>query len=171
MPLYKNGFLVGGIGVTGDGSPTDLTPAGAILFKETQNDATTGFKMTRDKDELVALAGQTHFRPSDEILATNVLINGIRIPYVHPRREDIEDISDVSDLGKSASRSMCRSMGSAASPEQIASGSPQESPAPFPYEEEKIGNIEGEIRFVAARRSGGCDGRARKNRQSGSADA
>src|SRR5687767_9814718 len=43
LPLYINGDLVGGLGVTGDGSPTDLTPAGAIFFKETQRTATPGF--------------------------------------------------------------------------------------------------------------------------------
>lgn len=153
VPLYKNGFLVGGIGVTGDGSPTDLTPAGAIFFKETQDDATTGFKMTRDNDELVALAGQTHFRPSDEIVATNVLINGIRITYVHPRLEDIEDISDVSPFG-SIGQPINVPLGGLEGPAdilplagQFASGSPQESPETFPYEDEKLGNFEGEIRF------------------------
>jgi hypothetical protein len=99
VPLYKNGFLVGGIGVTGDGSPTDLAPAGAIFFKETQDDATTGFKTDSDLDELVALAGQTHFRPDKEIAATNVLINGIRISYVHSRFEDVEDLDDPAPFG------------------------------------------------------------------------
>jgi uncharacterized protein GlcG (DUF336 family) len=99
VPLYKGGHLVGGIGVTGDGDPTDLTPAGAILFGQTQKTATTGFKTEEDTDEFVALAGQTHFRPPDEIVGSNVLINGIRVPYVHPRLEDIQDVRDVQPIG------------------------------------------------------------------------
>ena len=58
VPLYKFGQLVGGIGVTGDGSPTNLCPAAAIFLKDTQTDATTGFKEGKDTDELVALAGK-----------------------------------------------------------------------------------------------------------------
>ncbi len=38
VPLYKSGKLVGGLGVTGDGSPTNLAPAAAIFLKETQNE-------------------------------------------------------------------------------------------------------------------------------------
>ena len=152
VPLYKSGKLVGGVGVTGDGSPTDLTPAGAIFFEETQNKATTGFKTTDDRDELVALAGQTHFRPDDEILASNVLINGIRIPYVHPRAEDIEDLRNPEDFG-AIGRPIDVPLGAALQipPDPtlagFASGSPQASPAGYPYENEDLGNIEGEIRF------------------------
>jgi uncharacterized protein GlcG (DUF336 family) len=152
VPLYKNGILVGGIGVTGDGSPTDLTPAGAIFFEETQDDATTGFKTDSDLDELVALAGQTNFRPDKEIAATNVLINGIRIPYVHQRFEDVEDLDDPAPFG-SIGQPINIPLGGLEGPAdppragQIASGAPQESPKPYPYEEEELGGFEGEIRF------------------------
>ena len=47
----------------------------------------------------MALAGQTGFRPPSSIVATNVLINGIRIPYVHPALVDIEDVDDVQPIG------------------------------------------------------------------------
>lgn len=61
MPLYKNGVLVGGIGVTGDGTETFITGA--------------------DKDEDVSLAGQRGYRPSSSITADNVYINGIALEY------------------------------------------------------------------------------------------
>ena len=142
VPLYKGGHLVGAIGVTGDSSPTDLTPAGAIFFDETQKKATTGFKEGEDTDEYVALAGQTNFRPAEEILATNVLINGIRIPYVHPRPVDIQDVDDVQDLGR-----IGRPIDIPLGPGSVVRGNPQASPDAYPYPVGRFGGYEGEIRF------------------------
>ena len=68
LPLYKNGHLVGGVGVAGDGhSATDITPA--VIANA-------------DVDEDVALAGQTGFAPLQTILGSHVTIDGIRLPYV-----------------------------------------------------------------------------------------
>jgi len=68
VPLYKNGRLVGGVGVAGDGhGPTDITPQ---------------LIASSDIDEDVALAGQVGFAPADEIRASHVTIDGIRLPYV-----------------------------------------------------------------------------------------
>lgn len=142
VPLYKGGHLVGGVGVIGDDSPTDLTPAGAIFFGVTQRDATTGFKVGSDRDEMVALAGQTGFRPPGEILASNVLINGIRIPYVHPRTEDIRDVDGVVPLG-----TIGRPIDQVLGPGAVVSGLPQASPAAYPYEVARLGGFEGEVRF------------------------
>lgn len=68
LPLYKNGQLVGGVGVAGNGvAPTNITPsviAGA------------------DSDEDVALAGQTGFQPAAAIFGSQVLGGGIRFEYV-----------------------------------------------------------------------------------------
>ena len=143
VPLYKNGELVGGIGVTGDGSPTDLAPAGAIVFKESQSNFTSGFKGGHDTDEDVALAGQTGFRPSNSIVATNVLIGGIRIPYVFKRAEDVQDVGDVEPFGSIGRSVDIPIPGTLA----VQSGSPQASPAFFPYERTKLGGVDGEIRF------------------------
>jgi uncharacterized protein GlcG (DUF336 family) len=67
LPLYKNGSLVGGVGVSGDGlQPTNVTPA-----------ITTNPETNED----VALAGQTGFQPSPAILGSQILINGIRLEY------------------------------------------------------------------------------------------
>jgi uncharacterized protein GlcG (DUF336 family) len=149
VPLYKLGHLVGGLGVTGDGSPTNLTPAAAIFLKETQTNATTGFKEGKDTDELVALAGQTDFRPSKSIEATNVLINGIRIPYVNPRHEDIEDVHDPKDLGTFGApvRGLLLNPLDATGTSARVDLDPKASPAPFPYERASFGDFDGEIRF------------------------
>ncbi|HYR57236.1 MAG TPA: heme-binding protein, partial [Chthoniobacteraceae bacterium] len=132
VPLYKNGELVGAIGVTGDGSPTDLSPAAAIFARQTQRTATPGFKAGHDTDEDVALVGQTGFRPPDEILATNVLINGIRVPYVDPGMTNIPDASNVQPLG---------SIGKA-----VAGFPVQAPPPPFPYPAATFDGVNGEIR-------------------------
>ncbi len=134
VPLYKNGHLVGGLGVTGDGSPTDLAPAAAIFLKQTQKAATTGFvPSTRgDPDEEVALAGQTGFRPARDIVATNVLINGIRLPYVRPPVDDIRDVSAL-PLDRVPGRAV--------------DGFPIQDPPPrFPYPVIELGGVEGELR-------------------------
>ncbi|MBC8002613.1 MAG: heme-binding protein [Opitutaceae bacterium] len=62
VPLYKDGFLVGGVGVVGGGRE--------------------GFLPGFDPDEDVALSGQLGFKPRQAILGSRVLIDGIRIPYV-----------------------------------------------------------------------------------------
>jgi uncharacterized protein GlcG (DUF336 family) len=68
LPLYKNGRLVGGLGVAGDGlQPTDITPS--VIA-------------SADANEDVALAGQTGFAPSETIFASHVFIAGIRLEYV-----------------------------------------------------------------------------------------
>ena len=74
MPLYKNGSLVGGIGVTGAG-----TPAPIVGFRA-ENPFV--YVASSDTDEDVALAGQKGYAPSSSITANNVLISGIRLPYV-----------------------------------------------------------------------------------------
>ena len=135
VPLYKNGHLVGGLGVTGDGVPTDLAPAAAIILSEVQLLATTGYVpiSQADTDEFVALAGQTGFRPSPAIVATNILINGIRIPYVWQPVETISDISGTLPLGSLAGRPV--------------DGYPiQAPPPPYPYPVISLDGVVGEVR-------------------------
>jgi uncharacterized protein GlcG (DUF336 family) len=95
VPLYKNGLLLGGIGVTGDGTPQPpipvmltpplfplppciVIPPAAIARNENPFVYING----SDVDEDVALAGQKGYAPSSSITADNVFIGGIRLPYV-----------------------------------------------------------------------------------------
>lgn len=148
VPLYKSGHLVGGIGVTGDGDPTNLAPAAAIFLGETQRDATTGYKAGKDVDEMVALAGQTGFRPDSEILGTNILAGGIRLPYVGVREEDIEDVHDAKSLGTYGRpvRGLTVTLPNGTS--QVIDLDPKDSPAPYPWKKETMGDYDGEVRFT-----------------------
>jgi len=64
VPLYKGGILVGGVGVD---SSTTLDALNYVPGP--------------DVDENIAIAGQSGYAPPAGILATEVLINGIRLPY------------------------------------------------------------------------------------------
>jgi len=55
VPLYKNGVLVGGLGVSGDGV---------------------------DQDDYVTNAGAVGFDASEDIRADQVTIDGVRLPYL-----------------------------------------------------------------------------------------
>jgi len=119
MPLYKDGHLVGGIGVTGDGTP----PPVPVNFRD-ENPFI--FIAGYDKDEDVALAGQTGFKPSSDILATNVYINGISLEYT-------ESSTHLADT-------LTR-------PGNVSSQYPIiASPPPFPYPVATLGGVEGQIR-------------------------
>ena len=55
LPLYKNGVLVGGLGVSGDGV---------------------------EQDDFVSAAGALGFEPPKNIRADRVQIDGVRLPYL-----------------------------------------------------------------------------------------
>jgi len=117
VPLYKNGQLVGGVGVTGDGTPPPIPgfrDENPLIFVD-------GY----DRDEDVALAGQHGFQPSSSITADNVYINGLALPYV----ESSTQVSNVVLSGNA----------SAAYPIQAP-------PMAFPYPVETFGGLQGEVR-------------------------
>ena len=118
LPLYKNGVLVGGVGVTGDGIP------GQFAGLRAENPFT--FIGGYDKDEDVALAGQRGFRPSSSITADNVYINGIALEYT--------------ESGTSSS-SMTVLTGNVSARYPLMA-----APAPFPYPVATFGGVQGQIR-------------------------
>ena len=117
VPLYKNGQLVGGIGVTGDGIPGPITGFRA----ENPFILINGY----DKDEDIALAAQHGYAPSSGILATNVFIGGIRLPYVNSSTV----FSGTMVQGNADSRYPIRA-----------------APVPFAYPAATLGGVSGQIR-------------------------
>jgi uncharacterized protein GlcG (DUF336 family) len=69
-PLYRNGALVGGLGISGDGV---------------------------EQDDYVTAAGYAGFEPPPEIRADNVFVKGVRLPYFKfPRNPETGVIPDLS---------------------------------------------------------------------------
>jgi uncharacterized protein GlcG (DUF336 family) len=73
VPLFKNGKLIGGVGVAGN---SRKTKTGVPALDDIQ------LVQIRDVDEDVALAGQVGFAPAPRFFGTHVFIDGIRVPYV-----------------------------------------------------------------------------------------
>jgi len=141
VPLYINGELVGGVGVTGDSSPSNLSPAAFLLSSTPPTNSTAGFKVPADTDENVALAAQSGFRPSTKILATNVLLGGIRVPYV---------IGNISKLPEPPSPLPFPAVGSVVTdPVDSFVYTPQGSPASYDFSTlgpSSLGGVAGETR-------------------------
>ncbi|MBV9552786.1 MAG: heme-binding protein [Alphaproteobacteria bacterium] len=68
LPVYKNGVLVGGIGVMTKNTYGDnLTPLVGVPI---------------DDDEVIALAGETGYTPPPSITADNIAVGGLTLQYV-----------------------------------------------------------------------------------------
>jgi uncharacterized protein GlcG (DUF336 family) len=124
VPLYKNGILVGGVGVSGtpivfDANMIGTSPSG-IEFPP------TAFVEGPTRNEDIALSGQRGFRPAAEIEGSNVFIDGISIPYERS--------------GTSLPRTLTLT-GNAAADYPIIG-----APPPFPYPITTLGGVEGQIR-------------------------
>jgi uncharacterized protein GlcG (DUF336 family) len=83
IPLYKNGVPVGGIGVAGDGH--DIAAREDLLFLNpyAANPDRRVFDGTEesDFDERVALAGALGLMAPESIRATNIFLDGLRLPF------------------------------------------------------------------------------------------
>ena len=66
FPLYKNGVVVGGIGVMGDGIYG--------FDKEIQD-------VDKEAEEIIALAGTQGFTPSEEVRAERITVDGTQLRY------------------------------------------------------------------------------------------
>ena len=76
VPLYRDGKLIGGVGVAGQTRAPEISPISALADIQAQS------QQGYDPDEDVALAGQIGFQPKASIFGSGVFIDGIRVPYV-----------------------------------------------------------------------------------------
>ncbi len=118
VPLYDtNGMLIGGVGAAVTGNPP-IPELYDIQMKS---------KQRPDVDEDVALAGQLGFQPAKKFFGSQVLINGIRLPYVNTKTKAEPALS----LG---------SVGAAVVPYDITNSPPVDYPALT------LGGVAGEMR-------------------------
>ncbi|MEO5714046.1 MAG: heme-binding protein [Luteolibacter sp.] len=75
VPLYRDGKLIGGVGVAGQTIAPKVNPFSILADIQVKS-------QRYDPDEDVALAGQTGFQPKAAIFGSDVFIDGIRVPYV-----------------------------------------------------------------------------------------
>jgi uncharacterized protein GlcG (DUF336 family) len=87
IPLYKNGHRAGGIGIEGDGKYGLSTPNSA--------EPTSG---DMPPEELIAVAGSRGFEAPAEIQANQILVNGIRLPFVNTPMPPATSVPSFSDL-------------------------------------------------------------------------
>ena len=74
VPLFRNGELIGGIGVAGRTRAPIRSPISIL--------ADIQVRQEYDPDEDVALAGQKGFEPPKELRGSHVFIDGIRVAYL-----------------------------------------------------------------------------------------
>src|SRR4051812_1432624 len=168
VPLYKNGVLVGGLGVTGDGTPQPFIPTAVDLTKIpalpaclvsallpippiARDENPFIFIGGYDVDEDVALAGERGFAPTPNITADNVFINGLRLPYVVASGSSAAVTSSAASAARNRPRRR-RKPKPTATPSIVLAGNvdPQfpivGPPPPSPSAPATFGGVTGQIR-------------------------
>jgi len=87
FPLYKNGVVVGGIGVMGDGD---------YAFDNNVVD------VNNDAEEAIALAGMQGFAPSEAITADKISVDGTQLRFSDMRAADLSPLQSNTGLLTSA---------------------------------------------------------------------
>ncbi len=122
VPLFKNGILVGGVGVIGYADA-----------------AVSGFDTTflATDNEHIALSGQAGFRPDPTFDGSNVLIDGIRLAYLVNTGSDAT-VADPATFLASPANGQAVALAdidgiAASSDDGAVDYSPKNSPAPVAY--------------------------------------
>lgn len=139
VPLYDtNGHLLGGVGVaiTGHGPIPELY------------DIQQTAKQRYDVDEDVSLAGQIGFAPAKKFFGSQVLIGGIRLPYVNSKTV-VETPLPLGSIGLPVSPYDITSSPSVNYPGITLGGAPGEMRAPI-ISDPVGGLIDGQLRLSAS---------------------
>lgn len=126
IPLYKSGEPVGGIGVAGDLS--DVRAREDLPYDPRVANRRNVFngKEEHDADEQVALAGAARYMAPKQIQATEIFLDGLRLPFTADRPASGKPNRALSDLLASGAGTIFDSP-------LFGSGAPHGSPAvPFP---------------------------------------
>ncbi len=139
VPLFKNGKLIGGVGVAGN-SRRVRTGLPAL------DDIQAG--QIRDVDEDVALAGQIGFAPASKFFGTHVFLDGIRVPYVQSKTR-LKTILPFGTVGMAIAEYPVTNSPPVNYPTAIFSGVTNEIRSPI-IDDPLGGLINGETRLSAA---------------------
>jgi uncharacterized protein GlcG (DUF336 family) len=138
VPLYNNGTnLIGGVGVA---QPGDLSMASMESLVEDVSRPST--------NEDVALSGQLGFQPDRTILATHVLINGIRLPYVRSRTQ-LGPPASLGSIGANVPDFPLTNSPTVQYPPLVLGGVPGEMRSPI-IDDPATGLIDGQPRLTAS---------------------
>lgn len=144
LPLYKNGALVGGLGVAGDDKLTASLPSERIQFggaSQPLRQLITGnpflYELTispelvraADVDEEVALAGQLGFAPPAYLYGSKVFVAGISLAYVASEAEPARVLRPIAQIAVPVP------------------GFATKSPPPVQYPSLTLGGVTGELRI------------------------
>jgi len=142
VPLYKNGRLVGGIGVAGDeeeGAPLPTgsvlvggvpTPVADLIRNSFLYELAISPELVRapDTDEAVALAGQIGYAPDRRLWGSKVFVDGVALAYVESPIQAAATVLSLATNGVPVA------------------GFPIVAPPPVQYPPLTLGGVAGELR-------------------------
>jgi uncharacterized protein GlcG (DUF336 family) len=101
LPLYKDGEPVGGIGVAGDGNDVavrrDFLDVPSVRV-DNPGDRFFNGSEENDFDEQVALAGAVGFAAPENIRASRIFLDGLRLPFIKDRAATASPMQTLDEL-------------------------------------------------------------------------
>ncbi len=144
VPLFKNGILIGGVGVAG--SRRKIKPNVVTTGVPALDDIQT--VQVRDIDEDIALAGQKGFAPASKFFGSRVFIDGIRVPYLQSSTR-LKTVSPFGSLGSAVTNYPVTNSPVVNYPSANFNGVTNEIRAPI-ISDPVLGLIDGQSRLTAA---------------------
>ena len=141
VPLFREGRLVGGIGVAGRARTNANNPFPPL--------ADIQVRARYDPDEDVALAGQTGFAPGKIIHGSRVFIDGIRVPYLKGKARRVRNVQPLGSVGAVVPPYEITGSPEVSYPTGVFGGDVCEIRAPI-IDDPVAGDIDGQPRLTAA---------------------
>lgn len=138
VPLFRDGRLIGGIGVAGKTRAPRRTPFSIL--------ADIQVRQAYDPDEDVALAGQIGFQSVPVFFGSHVFIDGIRVPYVKSKTR-LGAVQPLGTVGSNVPPFQITDSPEVAYPTDIFGGQSCEIRAPI-IDDPLAGDINGQPRLT-----------------------